>query len=174
MKIALDIVLASVLFASCGKHPPNVVLEPGEYLHEQYIQRLRDTRSPLKAGKGGGRLSYQVRSDKGIVSISGNESFHEGAESFSFRILSDGSVRFVEPPDAQHSPVITVPNTRSFNIAWPKGPRTESSPLYVEGGKYDKRGWHYASVFTPQRRAANTNRQRSRRVLLQARRAVAA
>src|SRR5262249_27713069 len=137
MKIALAIVLASVLFASCSKHPWNVVLEPGEYLHEQYIQRLRDTRSPLKAGKGGGRLSYQVRSDKGIVSISGNESFHEGAESFSFRILSDGSVRFVEPPDAQHSPVITVLNTRSFNIAWPKGPRTESSPLYVEGGKYD-------------------------------------
>jgi len=79
MKIALAIVLASVLFASCSKHPSNVVLEPGEYLHEQYIQRLRDTRSPLKAGKGGGRLSYKVQSDKWTVSISPIYDFHEGA-----------------------------------------------------------------------------------------------
>src|SRR5215470_6095826 len=85
-------------------------------------------RDTLKAGKGGGRLLYKVQSDKGTVSISPIYDFHEGAETFSFRMLPDGSVRFVKPPDAQPSPVITVLNTRSFNIAWPKGPRTESSP----------------------------------------------
>src|SRR6516164_7662500 len=105
MKPILLAVIVSVLFTSCSRHSSDVILEPGDYLLDKYIQDVRDTRSPLLAGKSGGRLLYQVRSDGATVSLSATYNFHEGGESF--RLLSNGSLQLVEPSNEERPPVIT-------------------------------------------------------------------